>query len=180
MGLALTQEALSAVRPSQSAVSKPLACTPRLREWSRPTSAHRGAVVSPSLSIPEKGGMDRALPAWLPAPGILPSPCLGVQALGVPNQQEGLSQAAVGSTSLRHQGAHVPLRVGRPGAGRERPAEVSTRERDKKVTELAAVSSPLVSSPRWPRGLKAWVPELHGLTAVLSPGVRPSIRDVRG
>ena len=73
--------------------------------------------------------------------------------------------------------------MGRPGAGREQPAGVSARERDERVTELAelaAVSSPLVSSPRWPRGLKAWVPELHGLTAVLSPGVRLSIRDVRG
>lgn len=168
------------MRPSQPAVSKPLACTPRLREWSRPTSAHRGAGVSPSPSIPEKGRMGRALPAWLPAPGTLPSPCLGVQALGGPQPAGGTFPGSCGEHQPSPPGGARAPRVGRPGAGRERPAEVSARERDKRVTELVAVSSPLVSSPRWPRGLKAWVPELHGLTAVLSPGVRLSIRDVRG
>ena len=90
--------------------------------------------------------------------------------VGFPRELEGCSQPAVGHTSLRHQGAEVPLR-----ADRQQPAEVSA---SKRATELAAGSSPLLSSPWWPSSLEARVPGPHGLPAVLLPGVRLSIWEV--
>lgn len=113
----------------------------------------------------------RALSAWM-------RPLRGVQAprvqsrwpVGFPSELEGCSQPAVGSTSLRHEGAEVPLQV-----DWVQPAEVSA---SKRATELVAGSSLLLSSPWWPRSLEAWVPEPHGLPAVLLPGVRLSICEV--
>lgn len=95
--------------------------------------------------------------------GEAPPSCPGPQGaecwpVGFPSKLEGQSQPAVGSTSLCHQGAEVPLQ-----AGRVQLAEVSASKRS---TELAAASCLLLSYPWWPRRLEAWVPGPHRLPAI--------------
>ena len=123
---------------------------------SHPTSPPRGAGVSPSLSVPEKGGMSRHSSRGSPCPVSKTPGCW----TDIPGQLWRAPAFATGGQKHPHSEQAVP--GSGQGAGQLRTASVTVT-----VTGLAAVH------PLTPKLARLQLPLGHSLTVTLGPGLPP-------